>query len=117
MTEKRPSSARLAAVAELRASPDPLSRIRGLELCGALGPFGLEGILAAFADRDPPVRRAAIELAGRLAPADRLLAIVRSDDASSRVAACAALATQGARALPALNEALDSADDDLAMFA
>ncbi|MBK9374772.1 MAG: HEAT repeat domain-containing protein [Holophagales bacterium] len=117
MSQRTPPTTRLHTAAEWCRSPDPLTRIQGLELAAGLGREGREMVLRALADNELLVREAAIRLAVRVLPAPRLLTGLASrENATLRTSCISALRQQGSRALPALRRELRSRDPDVVMF-
>ncbi|MBK6407247.1 MAG: hypothetical protein IPF66_20835 [Holophagales bacterium] len=57
MSQRTPPTTRLHTAAEWCRSPDPLTRIQGLELAAGLGREGREMVLRALADNELLVRR------------------------------------------------------------
>ena len=117
MAQRSDREGRLSTAEELCRSADPLTRIQGLELAAGLGPDGRERLFEALSDPDRLVRDTAVRLAARALSTARLLSGLSSqENAALRTACISALKLQGARAVPAIRQKLESRDQDAVMF-
>lgn len=117
MPQPTPPTTRLHTADDWCRSPDPLTRIQGLELAAGLGREGRDLVLRGLADNELLVRETAIRLAVRVLPAPRLLAgLASQENAILRTSCISALRQQRSRALPALRRKLRSRDPDVVMF-